>query len=465
MVTNHPGPTLPERTAGTRPARTTLDFPLPDPPTTSVSRGAASVVIALAEFVDEVVATVEVRRIRLVERPEPLERIDADVHRLGLGRQRRRDGSHELLDRVARCIEHRPHRTLDMIGESGLAPLDTRSEDGGEVGSIVTPRRRTDDEVREEQLTALVDDDVVEGDPAVLHPSGRRIGEGPTDAQHEVIEVVTDDGRTLDPSAPGLDTRTAGHDERGSRLAPVVADPDDGRVVERRDALRIGLERLHEPGLVDAWIGEHADDHRLVTSGEARLVHRSVRADSLPASEAVSAEWFTCRFGQIEAGVMAQDSTLQVGQCWRRIESDLVGERRAIVAIRAQRIDLTTRPVQRQHQLAAEPFPQRMLRHQCLEPCDRLGGAATGELGFDELLDGDQAQLLDALCLREHPLLVGELRIRVATPHVECLPKRHRGERGIAGAELTTPLVQQDLEAVHVDPRSEVRRARTRVLG
>ena len=201
-----------------------------------------------------------------------------------------------------------------MTGESGIAAIDGRSEDRGEVGGVVTTRRRTDDEVREEQLTALVDDDVVEVDPAVLHAPGRRVGERPADAQHEAVEVVTDDGRTLDPRPPCLDAGTARHDERGARLAPVVVDSDHRRMGERRDALRVGFERLHEPGLVDACVVEHADDHRLIAAGEAGLVHRPVGADSVPAPEPVPTKRFTSGFGRFEAGIVAQDATLQVSQ-------------------------------------------------------------------------------------------------------------------------------------------------------
>ena len=80
----------------------------------------------------------EVTGVRLVEGTEALERVDTDVHRRRLGRQRSRDGGYEALDRVARRVEHRLERALDMTGESGIAAIDGRSEDRGEVGGVVT---------------------------------------------------------------------------------------------------------------------------------------------------------------------------------------------------------------------------------------------------------------------------------------------------------------------------------------
>ncbi len=103
-----------------------------------------------------------------------------------------------------------------------------------------------------------------------------------------------------------------------------------------------------------------------------------------------------------------------------------------------------------------------MLRHECLETGDRLGGATTGEVGIDEPLHCDHPEFLEALRFGKHPLLVGEFRIRIASPHIERLAKRHPGERGVAGTELPTPLVQQGLEAVHVDSRSRPHEAVSR---
>ena len=78
VVTNHwPDPgTSPRRTRGNSPARTTLDLPVPDPPTTSTSRPAEVVAREPGEdLVDEVVAAEEVGGVGLVEGPQALVRV------------------------------------------------------------------------------------------------------------------------------------------------------------------------------------------------------------------------------------------------------------------------------------------------------------------------------------------------------------------------------------------------------
>src|SRR5205814_938397 len=65
-----------------------------------------------------------------------------------------------------------------------------------------------------------------------------------------------------------------------------------------------------------------------------------------------------------------------------------------------KRLRLPSRAVEREHQLAAEPFPQRVLGDQAFELSDEFGVAAVLELEDDPALEGGQAKLLQARRLR-----------------------------------------------------------------
>jgi hypothetical protein len=65
-----------------------------------------------------------------------------------------------------------------------------------------------------------------------------------------------------------------------------------------------------------------------------------------------------------------------------------------------QRFPLAPRPVQGQHQLAAQPLAQRIGGYQCLQFPDQLGVPPEGQLRFRLQLDGAQP-----LLLKPHDLL------------------------------------------------------------
>ena len=96
------------------------------------------------------------------------------------------------------------------------------------------------------------------------------------------------------------------------------------------------------------------------------------------------------------------------------------------------RFGLAPGPVQRQHQLAAQPLAQGMRLDQRLELADERSVAAERQVGFDPLLDSDQAQLLEPSDLGLGEWLVGEVRQRRATPELECPLQALRGTAGIA---------------------------------
>ena len=58
---------------------------------------------------------------------------------------------------------------------------------------------------------------------------------------------------------------------------------------------------------------------------------------------------------------MAKDSPLDLAQVGARVQPQLVGEEAAEVLVGGERVRLAARPVQRHHQLRAQPLLERVL--------------------------------------------------------------------------------------------------------
>ena len=106
-----------------------------------------------------------------------------------------------------------------------------------------------------------------------------------------------------------------------------------------------------------------------------------------------------------------------------RLDAELVDEQGAVVAEHGERLRVAAGSIERDHQLCPERLPQRVLAGQGFDLWDHRRGPAAGQLGLDETLLRDQAQLLETLCLGTCPVLVGELRVGVTAPQGERLPK------------------------------------------
>jgi hypothetical protein len=122
------------------------------------------------------------------------------------------------------------------------------------------------------------------------------------------------------------------------------------------------------------------------------------------------------------------------------IDAELTGEQVADPPVGGQRAGLPAAPVQRQHELAVQPFPQRMLGDQLLQ----LGGQrvvpAQRQVRVDPGLDRGQPQLLQASCLRPDERVVGQVGQHPAPPQAQRLAQRPGGlgvpallQRGPAG--------------------------------
>ena len=139
---------------------------------------------------------------------------------------------------------------------------------------------------------------------------------------------------------------------------------------------------------------------------------------------------------------------MQRAQRLTGLDPELVDEQAAPGGERLERLGLASRPVEGEHQLAAQAFPQRMLGHQSLELGDRLAMAAEREPRIDVVLDGGDPQLLQAADRLLGEALVAHVGQRRPAPQRERLGEGVRRVLGVAGA---APLRDELLEAPHVE--------------
>src|SRR5581483_4206083 len=190
----------------------------------------------------------------------------------------------------------------------------------------------------------------------------------------------------------------------------------------------------------DVWPAEQCDELLALAAAADQRVRRRGQIRGL-----------TRRRGGRECRILVQDGTLELLQRAARLESELVDEGPSCRPVRLERLRLPARAVEGDHQLAAQPFPERLLRDERLELADEPCMATKREIGVDPLLEGGETLVLEAgdLGLREE--LVGELGERRAPPQRERLAEQARRPSGSPRCERVPSLGRQALEAVEVE--------------
>jgi hypothetical protein len=139
----------------------------------------------------------------------------------------------------------------------------------------------------------------------------------------------------------------------------------------------------HEPAASGIGLLERFDQKTELLRAAHESRGGNVRRSSLRASR------------RVEGRLMGENRALELLEHPARLEAELVDEERAPAAVRLERLRLPARPVQREHQLRAQAFPQRMLADERLELADHLAVASGGDVGFEAVLDCRQPQLLE----------------------------------------------------------------------
>ena len=169
-------------------------------------------------------------------------------------------------------------------------------------------------------------------------------------------------------------------------------------VVQRPDPSR-HRHILRHAGQVAAVLGRAVEK-----GGEVRGEHRVVRDAALAVRAAAENDHEPSRaqraddLGEVvlvgdaaerrlEPRLLPQDRGLQTLERRPGLDAELLDERLTGVLVRRERLHLTARAVEREHQLAAKPLPERMPRDERLELADDLLVAAGGEIRLDPRLE------------------------------------------------------------------------------
>ena len=144
---------------------------------------------------------------------------------------------------------------------------------------------------------------------------------------------------------------------------------------------------------------------------------------------------------------MAQDRALEPLQLGRGLEPELVREREPRGTVDLERLGLAPRAVEREHQLAAQPLPERVRGDERLELGHEVVVTAEAELAGKPLLLGVEPQPLEPGDLGAGKGLEGEVVERRPAPECERVGEQRAARAGRSGARL----LEEPLEAQRVD--------------
>ena len=196
---------------------------------------------------------------------------------------------------------------------------------------------------------------------------------------------------------------------------------------------------------------------RIVWPPDREHVGRDDRHD-LPRLEDTRRRGRRALLHQLERRVLYEDGTLQPLQRGAGLETELLDEHLARLLVDAESFRLTAGPVEREHELRAQPLAERVLGDERLELGDEVCMTPELELGLDPVLGGSQPQLLEPCRLGARERRVREVGEHRPPPELERVTQPGRSLRRVAGGQHRSRLLDQALEAIrvqlaHLDPQ------------
>ena len=119
-----------------------------------------------------------------------------------------------------------------------------------------------------------------------------------------------------------------------------------------------------------------------------------------------------------EAGILVEDSTVQVAELLGRIHAEL-DERSSSLLVGVERLRLSAGAVEGNHEEDAKLLSKRILGHEHLELGDRLARPSCIDLGAEGLLEREDPQLRQTSDLVLRELVVREVGQRGTAPELE----------------------------------------------
>jgi hypothetical protein len=142
---------------------------------------------------------------------------------------------------------------------------------------------------------------------------------------------------------------------------------------------------------------------------------------------------------------------MEVLQLGTRLEPEFVDELFPRLLVRLERLCLSPRSVEGEHELTARPLAKRLLVDERLQLANELGVVAEREPRLNQLLPGCEAKLFEPADLILRPALVREIGECGAAPERERLRQRRSRWFGLLPREGLARRRQQHLEPGDVE--------------
>ena len=156
-------------------------------------------------------------------------------------------------------------------------------------------------------------------------------------------------------------------------------------------------------------------------------------------------------FGGQQRRVVAKDRGLQISKCRTGVDAEFLGESLAHRRGDRERFGLPPRPVQRQHQLAMQPFAERMGENQSLEFGNHGMLLAQGEIGVNPVVQRNQSKFLQPRCLGTRKLGRAQVVEHRSPPQAERLTEHSGRVLSVTEPQRLLATFQQTLELGGVD--------------
>ena len=150
---------------------------------------------------------------------------------------------------------------------------------------------------------------------------------------------------------------------------------------------------------------------------------------------------------------LADDLPREALELLARPEAELVLEVAPRPLVDVECLDVTTRAIQRDHELGDEALAVRRLLDQPAQLSHELGMASQGQVGLDADLERPRAKLVETLGLRTALRVQGHVREDRAVPEAECLLRDGRGTRVVVAGRRPGGLRHERLEVLGIPGR------------
>nr|WP_231992565.1 hypothetical protein [Mycobacterium sp. 1164985.4] len=154
---------------------------------------------------------------------------------------------------------------------------------------------------------------------------------------------------------------------------------------------------------------------------------------------------------QLKLGIVLQDSRFEVTQVRARVDAEFRVESPAQFRAHPQRLGLTARPIQRQHELGVQPFSEWICCRESFKLRDQRMVSAQRQIGVDSVTKCYQPELLKARRLGCGELRLTQILEHSAAPQAQRFAQHSSGPFGVSGSQRLLPFFQQVLEPGAVD--------------